>query len=423
MNERKQLEFISSVEIMNTPMKKQRFIVDGMIYPGLHILSGDPKIGKSWMMMDMCLSVAKGEKFLGRKTEQGQVVYMALEDTFISLQSRLYELTDEPSENLTFTLLANSIGKGLEEDLQECKNRFPDLKMVVIDTLQKIRNGIDAKYGADYMELSVLKSIADRLQIAIVLVHHNRKAHDANPNNLISGTNGISGCADGLLVFTRNGENAKLHINGRGAPSMELNLKRENVKWILLDKVPDCEPDIFSFMIHDFILGTNSVSGTASEICSMLKEKFPEQEFNCNWLYRDLLQHDDEIRALGIDYGKTKSNGARSIFIRYSSDRDSSGGKILCEENGVPAVPEIAANADDYLREVGCTELLIEENADPAVPEPVEIDDSNFSGEDAVSDDEAKGNAFIAMVAEMMKRNLAAQGVIVPAFEPTKKQM
>ena len=127
MNERKQLEFISSVEIMNTPMKKQRFIVDGMIYPGLHILSGDPKLGKSWMMMDMCLSIAKGEKFLGRKTEQGQVIYMALEDTFISLQSRLYELTDEPSEDLTFTLLANSIGKGLEEDLQECKNRFSGL--------------------------------------------------------------------------------------------------------------------------------------------------------------------------------------------------------------------------------------------------------------------------------------------------------
>lgn len=121
MGERKKLELISSVEIMNTPMKKQRFIVDGMIYPGIHILSGDPKIGKSWMMLDMCLAVAKGEDFLGRKTEQGQVMYMALEDTFVSLQSRMYELTDEPSENLFFTLLANSIGNGLEEDLRECK--------------------------------------------------------------------------------------------------------------------------------------------------------------------------------------------------------------------------------------------------------------------------------------------------------------
>lgn len=282
MTERKKINFISSVEIMNTPMKKQRFIVDGMLYPGIHILSGDPKIGKSWMMLDMCLAVAKGEDFFGRKTERGQVVYMALEDTFVSLQSRMYELTDEPSKNLFFTLLANSIGSGLEEDLWDCKKMFPYLKMLVIDTLQKIRNNIDTKYGADYQELSVLKSIADQLGIAIVLVHHNRKAHDFNPNNLISGTNGIAGCADGLLVFTHTGENAKLHISGRGAPSLELNLKRKNAKWILLDNVPESEPDIFSFTIHDFMLENNSVSGTASEICSMLKEKFPEQDFNCN---------------------------------------------------------------------------------------------------------------------------------------------
>ena len=399
MTERKKLEFISSVEIMNTPMKKQRFIVDGMIYPGIHILSGDPKIGKSWMMMDMCLAVAKGEKFLGRKAERGQVVYMALEDTFISLQSRMYELTDEPSENLTFTLLANSIGSGLEEDLRDCKKMFPDLKMVVIDTLQKIRNNIDTKYGADYQELSVLKSIADTLGIAIILVHHNRKAHDSNPNNLISGTNGIAGCADGLLVFTRNGENAKLHISGRGAPSLELNLKRENTKWMLLDDAPESDPDIFSFIIHDFMLEKDSVSGTASKICSMLKEKYPEQEFNCNWLYRDLLQHDDEIRSLGIEYGKTKSNGISSIFIHYNADRDSSGGKILCAENSVPADPKSVANADEYLHEIDCVEFSSAENAAPDVP-----------------DGKVKGDSLIAMATEMMRKSLAKQGIIVPAF-------
>ena len=399
MAERKKLEFISSVEIMNTPMKKQRFIIDGMIYPGLHILSGDPKIGKSWMMMDMCLAVAKGENFLGRKTEQGQVVYMALEDTFISLQSRMYELTDEPSENLNFALIANSIGSGLEEDLQECKNRFSNLKMIVIDTLQKIRSTIDSKYGADYRELSVLKSIVDRLGIAIILVHHNRKAHDSNPNNLISGTNGIAGCADGLLVFTRSGNNAKLHISGRGAPSLELNLKRENTKWILLDNAPEIKQDLFSFAIHDFMCEKVSVNGTASEICSMLNEKYYDQEFNCNWLYRDLLQHDDEIRSLGIDYGKTKSNGVRNIYITYSGDRDSSGGKILCTENADPAVPEKPANADDSLIEVEQGTLSTEITAVPA--DPIKV---------------ADGNAFIAMAAEMMRNNLARHGIFAPAF-------
>lgn len=79
--------------------KSKNLFVDEIIYPELHILSDDPKIGKSWMMMDMCLSIAKGEKFLGRRTEKGHVVYMALEDTFVSLQSRMYEFTKEKDLN------------------------------------------------------------------------------------------------------------------------------------------------------------------------------------------------------------------------------------------------------------------------------------------------------------------------------------
>lgn len=365
MAERKKLEFISSVTIMNTSMKKQRFIVDEMIYPGLHILSGDPKIGKSWMMMDMCLSIAKGEKFLGRRTEKGHVVYMALEDTFVSLQSRMYELTDEPSDNLQYLLLSNSIGNGLEEDLQECKRLFPDLKLVVIDTLQKVRETVDMKYGTDYKELSVLKSIADQLEIAIILVHHNRKTHDSNPNNMISGTNGIAGCADGLLVLTRNGNQAKLNISGRGAPSLELNLSREKAKWKLLDDVPDYKPDLFPSAIHDFMCEKKNVKGTASGICKMLNEKFPEQDFNNNWLYRDLLQHDDEIRSLGIDYGKTKRNGIRNIYISYDVRKDSSGSKNMCAESVVPAVPQCIENVQDTLIEADVDDNSVEDNAVP----------------------------------------------------------
>lgn len=396
MSERKKLEFISSVTIMNTPMKKQKFIVDEMIYPGLHILSGDPKIGKSWMMMDMCLSIAKGEKFLGRRTEQGHVVYMALEDTFVSLQSRMYELTDEPSDNLQYLLLSNSIGNGLEEDLQECKKLFPDLILVVIDTLQKVRETVDMKYGTDYKELSVLKSIADQLEIAIVLVHHNRKTHDSNPNNMISGTNGIAGCADGLLVFTRNGNQAKLNISGRGAPSLELNLSREKAKWKLLDDVPEYKPDLFPSVVHEFMCEKKSVKGTASEICKLLKDKFPEQEFNNNWLYRDLLQHDDEIRLLGIDYGKTKRNGIRNIYISYDAEKDSSGGKNMCAESVVPAVPQCIENVQDTLVEV------------------VSID--NSSGNNAVPDDSQSSGDFIQLMADRLHASLTSQGYNVPRF-------
>ena len=147
------------------------------------------------------------------------------------------------------------------------------------------------------------------------------------------------------------------------------------------------------------MLENNSVSGTASEICSILKQKFPEQDFNYNWLYRDLLQHNDEIRALGIDYGKTKSNGIRKIFISYAADRDSSGGKKSCTENAVPADPENVANADYSLIEVEDAELPSEEIAVPAVPV-----------------EQTRSDALIAMAAEMMRRSVLKQGVTVPAF-------
>lgn len=399
----KEVKMISSVEIMNTPMQKQRFIVDGVLYPGLHILSGDPKTGKSWMMMDLCLSVAKGEKFLGRKTEQGHVVYMALEDTFVSLQTRMYELTDEPTDNLQYVLTANTLGDGLENDLRVCKKQFDDLKLIVIDTLQKIRGAADSKYSTDYHDLSALKQIADELEIAIVAVHHNRKMHDANPNHMIAGTTGLTGCADGLLVLLKkpNEHTALLHISGRGAPQLELHLVREDAKWRLLDDAPPDKPDLFPFAIHDFIMERGEYRSSASELCERLHIRFPNQEFKNNRLYRDLLQHDIEVRNLGVDYRKYKSNGQRLIELRYGADRDSSGGSYVCAEVIAPADP------DNHEKNVSAWKRSADnagdddESSDPTVPAAPERCDH-----------------LIAFMARRLQEQLAQQGVQVKPFSP-----
>ena len=287
----------------------------------------------------------------------------------------------------------------LEDDLRECKKVFSDLKLIVIDTLQKVRGTVDMKYGTDYKELSVLKSIADELDIAIILVHHNRKAHDSNPNNMISGTNGLAGCADGLLVFTKKSgdKNAVLNISGRCAPSLEINLVRENTKWKLLDAPPEYKKDIFPSAIHDFMLEQKEFRGTASELCELLRQKYSKYEFKNNWIYRDLLQHNDEIRSLGIDYGKTKSNGVRSIYVSYDKQRDTSGGIILCAEVVDPAVPDECANVD------------ISSNT-------VDVDESDITTF-AVP---ANGNDFIAMMAENLRNQLESQGIHVKPFNATE---
>lgn len=166
---------------MNTQMVQTPYIVEKMIYQGLYILAGAPKIGKSWLALELCLSVAEGNQFLKHETNCGQALYLCLEDSFERIQKRLYELTDEAVENLSFAIMAESIGNGLEEQIENAKQSLPDLKIIVIDTLQKISESTDLSYSSDYKELSVLKNLTDKLRIAILLVHHTRKNYDSDP--------------------------------------------------------------------------------------------------------------------------------------------------------------------------------------------------------------------------------------------------
>ena len=174
------LNTINCEEIMTQPLKPIEFVVDNLITQGLFILAGAPKIGKSWLALDICLSVAKGEPVLNAKTAQGTALYLCLEDSKIRIQNRLYEMTDEPTEHLHFALIADTIGSGLEEQIKNFISEHQDTKIIFIDTLQKIRSDSpESTYATDYKELSVLKSVADKHSVAIVLVHHLRKTKDA----------------------------------------------------------------------------------------------------------------------------------------------------------------------------------------------------------------------------------------------------
>lgn len=190
-------------EIMETPYAPMDYIIDGLLASGLYILAGAPKVGKSWLALDMCLNVARGESVLGRETHSGEVLFLCLEDNYTRIQNRIYELTDEPTEKLFFSIMSDSIGDGLEAQLAQFKSEHDNLKLVVIDTLQKVRDGTETGYGNDYKELSLLKSLADQLKLAIIVVHHTRKCRDGDPFNMISGSTGLTGCVDGS-IFSAN---------------------------------------------------------------------------------------------------------------------------------------------------------------------------------------------------------------------------
>ncbi len=311
---------------MTQPLKPIEFVADNLIAQGLFILAGAPKIGKSWLALDICLSVAKGEYVLNAKTSQGTSLYLCLEDSRIRIQNRLYEMTDEPTEHLHFSLLANSIGSGLEEQIENFISEHRDTKIIFIDALQKIRSDSpDCTYATDYKELSVLKTIADKHSVAIVLVHHLRKTKDTDPFNMISGTTGLSGCVDGSFVLSeskRGSRNATLYCVGRDIENREIELKFDSEKhrWISDESFSekDDKNKIFIEKIFNFMIEQKNFVGTATELAALLSPKL-ESEIFPNRHTKDLVQNAYELSGYGIKFSSERSHGARRIRLELVS--------------------------------------------------------------------------------------------------------
>ena len=246
-------------------------------------------------------------------------------------------MTDEPVENLHFVILSDTIGKGLEEQIEQFRSEHRDLKVVFIDTLQMVRSDTDSSYGSDYKELSVLKALADKLEIAIIVVHHTRKCKDTDPFNMISGSTGISGCVDGSLVLIeskRGSRNAKIFCVGRDIENTEINLHFDSdlKKWIVTDELSTSKTkdNIFLAALYVYLKRHISFTGTASELVSELKEVTQEQ-FYPNRVTRDLVQNGYTLRKYGIDFQYKRTRNGRLIILHYDRERDSSDSKNTSE--------------------------------------------------------------------------------------------
>lgn len=239
------LSVISASDLVGKQLDPIRFFVDGFIPQGLSILSAPPKYGKSWFVLDLCLSVCRGSEFLGMKTEKSDCLYLALEDSMNRLQSRMRKVLGDSiaPNNLDYAIQANTLDTGLMQQLESYYAEHPNAGLIVIDTFQKIRGASGRNEGAykyDYRETGMLKAFADRHKIAILLVHHLRKmADDADPHNRISGTNGIMGAADTSIVLTRTkrgDENTTLSLTGRDVDTAEyeLSFDTDACRWKVL---------------------------------------------------------------------------------------------------------------------------------------------------------------------------------------------
>ena len=243
----KKLETMTAEQLQSAPYAPVPFLVDELLPEGLHILAGAPKIGKSWLALWLCLCASQGQALWNFATTQGEALYLSLEDSFQRIQTRLFDLTEDAPPTLHFAIMADTLKHGLEQQIEQFLTEHPTTKLVVIDTLQRVRSaGSDSNlYANDYQDVGLLKQLADRHHIAILLIHHLRKLHDDDPMNMISGSTGLSGAADSAFVLQKNARSANaasLHCTGRDIPDRTLKLEFgvEDHVWKLLEDSKTC---------------------------------------------------------------------------------------------------------------------------------------------------------------------------------------
>ena len=135
-----------------------------------------------------------------------------MEDNQERLQQRLYRMFGtDVAPALYFSNAAKPLGGGLDQQIETFRREHPDTNLVIIDTLQKVRESGNEKcsYASDYEIISKLKSLAEKLRICLLLVHHTRKQQAEDRFDMISGTNGLLGCADGALILQKEFRTAK----------------------------------------------------------------------------------------------------------------------------------------------------------------------------------------------------------------------
>lgn len=317
-------------ELYDTVYENKLPIIDGLLYAGVYLFVGAPKVGKSFLMAQLAYHVSTGKSMWEYNVHKYDVAYFALEDDFARIQKRLYRMFgSERNDNLLFATKVDSINGVLEQQLNSFQLAHPNVKLIIIDTLQKIReSNSDYNYGNDYQVISKLKEFADSRGLCLLLVHHTRKQKSEDNFDMISGTNGLLGAADGAFILykdKRTSNTATLEISGRDQQEQKLILVKnsETLYWELQSKETELwkePPEPLLEAIAEFITAENTDwAGTATELLDKTNLSIP-----VNSITKRLNVNAGRLFIkYGIIYKSSRTHDGRRIELHYQP-RDSS---------------------------------------------------------------------------------------------------
>lgn len=276
------LRTVSMSELYDMTFSPRTPIIEGLLHCGTYLLAGSPKIGKSFFMNQLAYHIATGIPLWDYPVRKGAVLYLALEDEYSRLQGRLNRMFGVDSvDGFHIAVQSKTINEGLMDQLGEFVQIHPDTRLIIVDTLQKVREiGNESySYAADYQTITSLKTFTDKYNLTILVVHHTRKMEASDSFDMISGTNGLLGAADGAIILQkkkRTDNAAVMQVVGRDQPDQELKLEfnREKCLW----ELTKAETQLFEMSVDpvinkiaDFMKDRDIWEGSASELLDQMQ--------------------------------------------------------------------------------------------------------------------------------------------------------
>jgi hypothetical protein len=225
------LEAIDARTIFRSDYPEPEFVIDGLLTKGVTFCCGRPKIGKSWLVLQLALAVARGTRALGKFAIRtpGRVIYCGLEEPPRRTSSRLKKFitSDEPYlENIHMVYRLKPLLAGGAAELDEYLTRNP-AELLIIDTYLAVLQASSGKdlLRSDYREVKILSELAQKHNVAVLVVHHLRKMPAEYALDAVAGTTGLTASADSIWALTRNAEGTfKLSIQGRDMENRDFEL-------------------------------------------------------------------------------------------------------------------------------------------------------------------------------------------------------
>ncbi|MFL9827543.1 AAA family ATPase [Rhodoplanes sp. SY1] len=236
--------------IMATQFEPLRWTVPGFVPEGLSILAGRQKLGKTWLAIDFAVAVAIGGTAIGGvPCEAGDVLYIDLENGPRRIQRRVRTLfpderTRPDLSRLEWATESPELGPDFLEALDEWRTSVASPALVVVDVFQRIKpagNAARNSYENDYVALSSLQQWATGHGVSVLVLHHTRKGGADDPLESLSGSNGLSACADTTLVLDRTAAGVTLYVRGRDVEEREAALRFDAGRWYLLGEAAEVQ--------------------------------------------------------------------------------------------------------------------------------------------------------------------------------------